>query len=182
MTDQPLPITPNHLDNPDPADLLDKLKGRIKATLTDDDFAAMKAKAQAKVDEMVEGAMTMISHLPPEHRLLGLFLHFCGHTDGAEHGMRIGATVGMSLVMLPPHQQIAVQAISVRAVQEYSAAVTQGMTNAYIARFAPEKSIENIMDDLAELEKKLFPEFAEEIDATVAEKRVILKASQALGG
>jgi hypothetical protein len=36
------------------------------------------------------------------------------------------------------------------------------------------------MDDLAELEKLLFPENAEEIDAAVAEKKAVMKAAASL--
>ena len=179
MTDQPIPSAIPELP-PENRTALERIRKEIRNGMSQEQFEQMKQGAEEEVQEMVSAALTMIGFLPPEKRLLGLFIHFCGHSDGAEHGMKIAATVACAISGMSRQQFGLTQHVSVSAVCEYAAAVTQGMTRGFIAKFAPDKKVEDIMDDLAELEKLLFPENAEEIDAAVAEKKAVMKAAASL--
>jgi hypothetical protein len=140
------------------------IDGVMKLTdVTPDKIEQARAESEAEIAEVVAATMTLIRALPPEHRMTGLFLHFCVMTDSVEHGMKIGATCAYTIANGPKERWNATKAITASAAQEYMSTITRAVTAAYIKEFASGKTEDEIMEGLGDLEAQLFPDRAEEI-------------------
>ena len=144
---------------------LNKLAAEIIAQAPANQMAAAQKEADAVVDTIVEAAMRLIGLFPREHRVRAFFLHFCGHTDGAENGTKIGATTAM-MAMVRDRETAGrawavVKPLSLSGCENYTANVSQKMMKAFIERYAPGATEDEVLNQFAEIEKEVFPEFAE---------------------
>lgn len=144
-------------------DALSALHEAVAKGANQDALDRARAEADAVIDGMVEATIRIIGTFPPEHRKTGLFLHFCGHTDGAENGMKIGATTTMLLLGGTgnvPTKQVwpVVKQLGQSGLENYMATVSQRIMAAFIEKYAPGETADAIIDEFATLEERLFPE------------------------
>ena len=154
---------------------LEALHEAVAKGANQDALDRARAEADALIDGMVEATIRIIGTFPPEHRKTALFLHFCGHTDGSEHGMKIGATTTMLLLggtgsVSTKQVWPLVKQLGQSGLENYMATVTQRIMAAFIEKYAPGETADGIIDEFGALEARLFPELSSEIEIKMGVK------------